>query len=147
MDVSEVEARAVDPPSEHNRRIIGQYLETDGRQVDHSMADSLILLYVTGRASGEIRRVPLATFPDGDALLVAASAGGSATNPQWYHNLVANPRVWVRRGDRVYEAEARPLTGDERLQRWERVVAAHPVFGGYQERSGRQIPLVRITER
>jgi F420H(2)-dependent quinone reductase len=147
MDVREVEERAVDPPGDHNRHIIRQYLETGGREVDHSLADQLILLYVTGRRTGDIRRVPLVSFPDGEDLIVIASYGGSPTHPMWYRNLVDDGRVWVRRGDRVYAAEATVLEGDERLDRWEAITGRHPVFAGYQERSGRTLPLVRLSER
>lgn len=147
MDVHEVEERAVDPPSDHNRRIIRQYLETGGREVEHSLADQLILLYVTGRRTGLVRRVPLVSFPDGEGLIVIASSGGSPTHPMWYRNVVADGRVWVRKRDRVYAAEATVLEDEERLDRWEEITGSHPVFAGYQERSGRTLPLVRLSER
>jgi deazaflavin-dependent oxidoreductase (nitroreductase family) len=147
MDLGEVERRAIDPQSDHNRQIIRQYLETEGREVDHSLADQLILLYVTGRRTGDVRRVPLVSFPDGEDLLVIASNGGSPTHPMWYRNVVADRRVWVRKGDRVYAAEATVLEGEERRDRWLEIIGRHPVFARYQERSGRSLPLVRLSER
>lgn len=147
MRPDEIEAQAVDPAGEYARTHIEQYLASDGADVEHPLADQLILLYTRGRRSGDIRRVPLASFPDGDDLLVIGSKGGAPDNPDWYHNLVADPAVWVRRKDRIYEAQATVLDGDERRVRWERIIADHPGFARYQEKSGRTLPLVRLRER
>ena len=77
--------------------------------MDHPAAGHLILLYTTGRASGEIRRTPLRFFEiDGD-LVVAGSYGGSPRHPDWYLNLLDDPRVWVRRDADLYEADAIPI--------------------------------------
>lgn len=144
MSGVEIEARAVDG-SERNRELARRYIESDGREVDHPMADRIILLYTTGRRSGEIRRSPLASFADGDDLLVIASKGGSPSHPDWYRNLAADPNVWVRRGGVVYSAVATELDGDERERLWEDIIAHHPVFGRYQDVAGRRLPLVRLT--
>lgn len=141
----EIEAAATDG-YERNRDLSLRYIASDGSDVDHPMADAIILLYTVGRRSGEIRRVPLASFPDGDDLLVIASKGGAPEHPEWYHNIVRDPQVWVRRKDRVYRARATVLGGDERSSRWEPLVERHPAFGKYQEQAGRTLPLVRLTE-
>ena len=36
-----------------------------------------------------------AYFRDGEDFLVVASKGGAPTNPDWYHNLLANPDTFV----------------------------------------------------
>jgi deazaflavin-dependent oxidoreductase (nitroreductase family) len=143
----EIEAAAVDSASEWARRHIRQYLESDGRDVDHPSADRMILLYTTGRRSGTIRRVPLVSFPDDAGLVVVASHGGAPRHPQWFRNLEADPDVWVRRRDEFYAARAVVLEGEEHERQWSSVVERTPAFGTYQEKAGRQIPLVRLERR
>lgn len=145
MQPEEIEASATDA-HERNRDLSLRYIASGGQDVDHPMADAIVLLYTVGRRSGEIRRVPLASFPDGDDILVIGSKGGAPEHPEWYRNLAADERVWVRRKDRVYEATATVLEGEEREERWEPIIEKHPAFGRYQEQSGRTLPLVRLSE-
>ena len=43
---------------------------------------------------------------DGDSIAIAASNGGSAKHPAWYHNLKANPAITVELGTQRFEATA-----------------------------------------
>ncbi len=88
----DIEAAAGPNPSEYAETHIQQYLASDGRDVDHPAGDRLILLYTTGRSSGEIRRVPLGSFPDGDALVVIGSNAGRPTDPQCTETSRPTPR-------------------------------------------------------
>jgi deazaflavin-dependent oxidoreductase (nitroreductase family) len=143
-----VEDRALDPARPHAAKNVREYLASDGAEVDHPAAGSLILLYTTGRHSGEIRRTPLRYFEvDGD-VMVAASYGGAPRHPDWYLNLVEDPAVWVRRNADFYEAEAVLIEGEERDRLWDSVVlTTAPQFGAYQEKTERTIPLVRLVPR
>jgi deazaflavin-dependent oxidoreductase (nitroreductase family) len=143
-----IEDRALDPSRPHAAKHVRQYLESDGAAVDHPAAGHLILLYTTGRASGEIRRTPLRFFEvDGD-LVVAASYGGSPQHPDWYLNLVEDPKVWVRRDADLYEADAIPVDRADRDRLWDTVVVrTAPQFGDYQKQTERLIPLVRLVAR
>lgn len=123
-----------------------QYLESDGASVDHPAVGSLILLYTTGRVSGEIRRTPLRFFEVDDLLVVAASSRGSSSNPDWYLNLVDDPKVWVRRDADLFPASAVPIEGAERDRLWEStVLTTAPRFAEYQAMTERTIPLVRLV--
>ncbi|MDP9145831.1 MAG: nitroreductase family deazaflavin-dependent oxidoreductase [Actinomycetota bacterium] len=142
-----IEDRALDGAEpgavEHAR----QYLESDGASVDHPAVGSLILLYTTGRVSGEIRRTPLRFFEVDQDLVVAASFRGSSTHPDWYLNLIDDPRVWVRRDADLYPATAVPVDESHRDRLWENVVLAQaPRFADYQAMTERTIPLVRLVE-
>ena len=141
----DIEAAAGPNPSEHAETHIQQYLASDGRDVDHPAGDRLILLYTTGRSSGEIRRVPLGSFPDGDALVVIGSNAGRPTDPQWYRNLQADSKVWVRHMSDFYEATATTMEPEARRAYWEELTTRMPVFAEFQEKAGRDLPLVRIT--
>ncbi len=141
-----IEARATDSAQPHAAEHSRQYLESDGASVDHPAAGRLILLYTTGRLTGEIRRTPVRFFEVGDDLVVAASYRGSPRHPDWYRNVLADPRVWVRRNADLYPATAEPIEGEERDRLWESVVVASaPQFADYQAATHRVIPLLRIS--
>lgn len=141
-----IEDRAVDPARPFAAEHVRQYLESNGASVDHPAAGHLILLYTTGRTTGKIRRTPLRYFELGDDLMVAASYGGAPEHPDWYLNLLADPRVWVRRDADLYEATAAPVEGEERDRIWETVVVSQaPQFADYQTKTSRVIPVVRLV--
>ena len=140
-----VEERATVNPSRYAEEHIQAYLASNGKDVDHPAGDRLILLYTTGRKSGEIRRVPLGSFSDGNALVVVGSNAGRPKEPEWYTNLVASPKVWVRKQDDFYEAEASVLPPEERKVFWDNLTAQIPMFADYQENAGRELPLIRLT--
>ncbi len=104
----------------------------------------LLVLYSTGARSGERRRAILTYSRDGDAYVVAASAGGSPKDPSWLANVVANPAVTVELGSRTFDATATIVDDAEHDVLWERHVAALPWFGDYPEKAGRAIPVVRV---
>jgi deazaflavin-dependent oxidoreductase (nitroreductase family) len=75
--------------------------------------------------------------------VAVASAGGALTNPSWYANLVAHPRVWLQGGASVEEFAAREVSGDEK--RSYRTVGERflPHFPEYRQGSGgRDIPIM-----
>lgn len=144
LTLDEVEQLAVDSPQPWARQHIAQYLASQGQSVDHPLADRLILLYTKGSKSGVIRRLPVAHLPDGDDLIVIASKGGAPRHPSWYFNLKSDPQAWVRNKTEFFEAQAEILSCEEYEAMWERVVAWAPGFQKYQDRTARQIPLVRL---
>jgi deazaflavin-dependent oxidoreductase (nitroreductase family) len=110
---------------------------------------SLMLLQTTGRRSGQSRVSPVRYFPDGGDLLIIASKAGADTHPDWYHNLLDNPRVGVQRwsGDTLesFEAVATPAEGEVRDRLFAEIVAKAPGFGDYQTKTTRVIPVVRLS--
>ena len=46
----------------------------------------MILVHHFGAKSGTERVSPMVYFPDGDRMLIVASAAGAPKNPDWYHN-------------------------------------------------------------
>ena len=144
MTLDDIEKRAIDNPQPWARQHIDQYLASEGREVDHPLAERLILLYTQGKVSGKVRRVPVVHLPDGDDLIVIASKGGAPQHPSWFFNLEADPQVWVRNKASFFEARAEILDGEEYETMWARVVKWAPGFQKYQDRTERQIPLVRL---
>lgn len=106
----------------------------------------LLLLTTYGARSGARRRTLLAWMPDGDGWLVFASAGGAARHPGWYYNLARTPdRVSVDVGKRHVKVRPESLKGAERDAAWRRVVESSPRYGEYEQKTDRQIPVVRLT--
>lgn len=104
-------------------------------------------LTTTGRKSGQPRSVMLtAPVVEGGDYIIVASRGGDPTHPAWYWNLRDNPAVEVsfRNGPRR-PMTAHILSAGQRAPLWSRITAAFPVYGDYQRRTDREIPLVRLT--
>ncbi len=108
------------------------------------------ILYLTtvGAKSGRRHTVPLIWFPDGDnSCLVVASFGGAVKHPAWYVNMAKNPdKVWIKIGKRELKVQPESLKGAEREEAWRRVVASAPMYAGYQSKTDREIPVVRVKE-
>lgn len=109
------------------------------------------LLYLTtvGAKSGQKRTSVVMPFPEGDdAWLIVASRGGSAENPAWLHNLAAHPEdVEVEFQGRRTAATASTLEGEDRAAAWERITRERPSFAGYQEKTDRELPVIRLSAR
>jgi deazaflavin-dependent oxidoreductase (nitroreductase family) len=108
----------------------------------------LVLLHHTGAKSGTERVNPLAYQRLGDdSVAVFASKGGAPTNPDWFHNLVANPSTTIEIGTERYDVNARVATGEERERIWEAQKKAFPNFAAYEKTAGsREIPVVVLDK-
>ncbi|ONK10034.1 nitroreductase/quinone reductase family protein [Streptomyces sp. MP131-18] len=134
-------------PIDFNQQIIDEFRANGGRVGGPFEGGRLILLTTTGARSGGRHTTPLGYLPDGgERLLVIASANGSPRHPDWYHNLLAEPRVTVEDGVFTYEAEATVLRGAERDEIFARAAEADPGWAEYQARTTRVIPVVALKE-
>jgi deazaflavin-dependent oxidoreductase (nitroreductase family) len=111
------------------------------------MGMDLLYLTTVGAKTGQKRQSPVARFADGDdAWLVVASNNGSPRQPHWYHNLKAHPdQVWIEVAGHTAKATVEELEGPRRDAAWERVVASQPRFAGYQKKTARSLPVVRLS--
>ena len=100
-----------------------------------------------GAKTGQKRQTTVARFPDGeDAWLVVASAAGSAHHPAWYPNIAAHPdQVWIEFGGRRLRVTPTQLDGDERAQAWQRITQTQPRYAGYEQKTDRAIPVIRLS--
>jgi deazaflavin-dependent oxidoreductase (nitroreductase family) len=108
----------------------------------------LVLVHHTGAKSGIERVNPLAYQRIGDdSVAIFASKGGAPTNPDWFHNLVANPNASIEIGTERYDVTARVTTGEERERIWAAQKEAFPNFAEYETTSGgREIPVVVLDK-
>lgn len=112
----------------------------DTRSVD-IMNMPVVLLTMRGAKTGGIRKVPLMRVEHEGLYAAVASKGGAPSNPQWYTNLQADPRITLQDGTQSGPAVARELSGAEREQWWQRCVAAFPQYAEYQKNTERLIPV------
>jgi len=131
--------------SDWNTKIIEEFRANQGRVGGSFQGAPMLLLTTTGRRTGERRTNPMMYLADGDRLLVFASKGGAPTNPDWYHNLVANPEVTVEVGTESYQAHATALQGDERDRLYAEQSSRYPGFAEYQRNTSRVIPVVALV--
>ncbi|MET7773721.1 nitroreductase/quinone reductase family protein [Nocardia sp. NPDC005366] len=104
-----------------------------------------LLLEHQGRRSGNWFTVPLLYITDGADLVVVASQGGRAENPQWYRNLVVHPDAFVQVGRDRRAVRARDASPEERARLWPELVDAYADFDAYQSWTSRRIPVVILT--
>jgi deazaflavin-dependent oxidoreductase (nitroreductase family) len=132
----------------HTRRFNDTFIEEfrrNGGTVPGELGEvDLLLLTAKGAKSGEPRTVPLGFHRIDGRLIVIASMGGADRNPPWYHNVVANPEVTVEVGTEVFRATTIVTSGEDREKLFADVVSRMAVFGEYQERTERLIPVIEL---
>ncbi|MGN6677341.1 MAG: nitroreductase family deazaflavin-dependent oxidoreductase [Streptosporangiaceae bacterium] len=125
-----------------NSAIIDEFRANGGAVGGDFAGAPLLLLHTTGAKSGQERVNPVMYRADGNALVVFASKAGADTNPDWFHNLRANPLVRVEVGTDTRDVLARIADQDERARLWAAQKNDWPGFADYEKRTGRQIPVV-----
>jgi deazaflavin-dependent oxidoreductase (nitroreductase family) len=117
------------------------------RQGDTFRGSDVLYLTTVGARTGQRRENAVAYEPDGDnAWLVVASFGGAAHHPGWYHNIAANPdEVWIEVSGRRHHVRPEQLQGARRAEAWARITASIPSMGGYQEKTDRVLPVLRLV--
>ena len=130
--------------SDWNAAIIDEFRANEGRVASFGK-QPLVLLTHRGAKTGTERTNPLAAFRDGDDYLVVASKGGAPTNPDWYHNLLANPDATIEVGAETLAVTARPADEDRAARLWAMITAANPAFAEYEDKTDRTIPVVILS--
>jgi deazaflavin-dependent oxidoreductase (nitroreductase family) len=118
------------------------------KRIRKNSSSDMLVLTTVGRKTGTVRETPVRWFPGGDgSWLIVASANGAATNPAWYYNLAATPDVTVDVQGRRVQVTATQLAGAERAAAWKQITAAADRFAGYQEKTDRELPVLRLSPR
>ncbi len=131
--------------SEWNDKVIAEFRANDGRVGGWFADKDVLILHTTGAKSGRERLAPLVYRREGDRIFVFASKGGSDTNPDWYHNLLAHPEVTIEIGADTLPARAVELAGAERDEVYARHAADIEVFAKYQAGTDRTIPVIELV--
>ncbi|HEX5014054.1 MAG TPA: nitroreductase family deazaflavin-dependent oxidoreductase [Candidatus Limnocylindrales bacterium] len=132
--------------SDWNAQLIATLRDNGGEVPEGPMAGRPLLILTTkGAKTGQPREAVLTFTRDDGRYVVAASAGGSPTDPDWYRNVQANPAVQVEAKGETFNATASVAAPGERERLWERHVEERPEFADYPEKAGRTIPVVTLS--
>jgi deazaflavin-dependent oxidoreductase (nitroreductase family) len=131
--------------NDFNTQVIEEFRANGGVVGGPFEGATIVLLTTTGARSGLERVNPVMGRTEGDDLYVFASKAGAPTDPDWFHNLVANPEVTVEMGTERFAARAEVVEGTERDRIYAAQAEEFPNFAEYQEGLDRVIPVVRLV--
>ncbi len=139
---------AGDGPSlnQKNRQVIDEFRANGGVVNVTPPRGPILLLHSKGSRTGRECLTPLMYMNDGGRYVIFASKGGTERNPDWYHNLVANPEASIEVGVEAFEVRAAVAEGPERDEFFARQAADYPQFDYYQGKTKRRIPVI-VQER
>ena len=129
-----------------NQNIVEEFRTNGGKVGGPFEGATLLLLTSTGAKSGQPRLAPLAYLTVDQKMIIIGSKAGADTNPDWVHNLRANPRAHIEVGTDAYDVVARELPREERDEVYPKIVAVAPGFGEYQAKTSRVIPLFELQK-
>ena len=129
--------------SDWNSNIIEEFRANQGQVGGQFEGAPLLLLHTTGAKTGKERVNPMMyqRLDDG-RLAVFASKAGAPDNPDWYHNLLANPQARAEIGDETVDLVARVADEQEREPIWAKQKADYPGFADYEKKTSRTIPVL-----
>ncbi len=130
---------------EWNAGIIAEFRANDGKVGGSFEGAPVLLLHTTGAKSGAERINPMMYLDEDGRIFVFASKAGADSHPDWYYNLVANPRVTVELGAERFDATAVDVQGDERARVYGLQASLFPNFAEYQEKTSRVITVVELV--
>ena len=133
--------------SDWNADVIAEFRSNHGKVGGQFEGAPILLLHHRGARTGRQRVNPVMYLKDGDRLLVFASKGGYDHNPDWYHNLRANPEIEVEVGDETIRVRAEEVKGAERDRLYSRQASLYPRFAEYQKKTKRAIPVIALSPR
>lgn len=134
--------------NDFNAQIIEEFRANDGAVGGSFEGAPMVLVHHTGAKSGTERVTPLVYQADGDRWVVFASKAGAPTNPDWFHNLVANPETTIEVGADTVPVTASVAEGEDHDRLWSAQKELMPGFAEYEEKAqGRRIPVVVLARR
>jgi deazaflavin-dependent oxidoreductase (nitroreductase family) len=134
-------------PAGFNAQIIDEFHANAGRVGGMFEGTPLLLLHHVGAKSGRSRTNPLAYYQDDGRYVIFASKGGAPSNPDWYHNLLAEPNVSIEVGTETMDVVATEASGEERERLFRAQAERIPQFAEYEQKTNRVIPVIVLTPR
>ena len=137
-----------DDVNDWNTKIIAEFRANDGVVGPPFEGAPMVLVHHTGAKTGTERVTPLVYQPVGDAWAIFGSKAGATTNPDWFHNLKANPETTIEVGAETVPVTATVLEGAQRDEIWAKQKELMPGFAEYEKTAGdRIIPVVLLERR
>lgn len=133
--------------NDFNQQIIEEFRANDGKVGGDFEGADMVLVHHTGARSGTERVTPLVYRREGDGWIIFASKAGAPDNPDWYHNLKANPDTTIEVGSERIEVTATEVTGADRDRIFEAQKRDVPQFADYEASTDRVIPVILLQRR
>jgi deazaflavin-dependent oxidoreductase (nitroreductase family) len=130
-----------------NALLIRRYRRSGGTKASSQMGFPVVLLTTRGAKTGQTRTTQVGGFADGDnSWLIVASLGGAERHPAWFFSMAKNPDdIWMEVGNERFKVRGQTLEGPERAEALARITAIAPRYGTYQQKTDREIPIIRLT--
>ncbi|MFT5202787.1 MAG: deazaflavin-dependent oxidoreductase (nitroreductase family) [Candidatus Aldehydirespiratoraceae bacterium] len=133
--------------NDFNNDVINEFRANEGKLGGGFEGSNMVLVHHTGARTGTERVAPLAYRAEDDGWVIFASKAGAPDNPDWFHNLKANPATCVEVGSEKIDVTAIELTGAERERIWELQKVEVPTFAEYEAKTDRIIPVILLERR
>lgn len=130
--------------SDFNKEIIQEFRANEGKVGGFFEGISLLLVHTTGAKSGQLRINPTVYIKDGEDFVIAESKSGADNHPDWYFNLLVNPRVIVEVGSDIFSALAEVPAEPERSALYGKLAGKYPMFKEYEKKTDRVIPVIKL---
>ena len=134
-------------PTEFNTKVIDDFRANGGRVGGMFEGTPLLLLHQTGAKSGVSRVNPVGYLRDDVRYVIFASNGGAPSNPDWYHNLKAQPHARIEVGSETIDVVAEEATGEERERLFAIGAQRFPQLAEYARKTERVIPVIVLATR
>jgi deazaflavin-dependent oxidoreductase (nitroreductase family) len=144
FEANGIEVKAANDFNDWNASIVAEFRANGGKVSGPFEGAPMVILHTTGAKSGKERINPLMYLPDGDKVVIFASKAGAPSNPDWYHNIVANPSVTLEVGTETFAGTASVAPKAQRDELYARQAALYPQFAEYEAKTDRVIPVVVI---
>ncbi len=132
--------------SDWNSNIIDEFRDNEGKVGGMFEGAPLLLLHHVGARTDTERITPLMYQSIDGGYAVFASKAGADTNPDWLHNVKANPETKVEVGSEIVAVIARVADGDEHDRIWSKQKQDWPQFAEYENKTARDVIPVVILE-
>ena len=134
-----------DDPNDWNAQIIAEFRANGGKVGGPFEGSPMVLVHHRGAKTGTERVTPLMAQVEGERLFIFASKAGAPDNPDWYHNLKANPETTIEYlEDPNVPVRAVELEGADRDRVWDRQKTEWPQFAEYEMNTDRTIPVLEL---
>lgn len=104
----------------------------------------LLRLTTTGRKTGKERTTPLYYFEHKGKYVIIASAGGADKHPSWFLNLMNDPHVTIKIGNKDIPAVAKIASPVLRRKLWDTLIDMSPQYSRFQSKTERKIPVILL---
>ncbi|QQR38562.1 nitroreductase/quinone reductase family protein [Devosia rhizoryzae] len=139
--------------NDFNKQVIEDFNANGGKPGGYFANAPVLLLHALGAKSGQERTQPLMYLRDGEGpWYIFASFAGGPKNPDWFHNLLANPDAAISVGDGTtierVPVKARVLEDGERATTYAEMASRFPQFAEYEKKTTRDsIPVIELTRQ